>query len=64
MVSPERLPIVVVGHRRYFFDQRLGQLRCVDCPSDYMELSELEAGALTFRLVASGTQPVWMRDLK
>ena len=53
VASPKRLPVVIVGHRKYFFDQKLAQLRCVDCPSDYIELSELEVGALNFRFVAS-----------
>ncbi len=53
VVSPKRLRVVIVGHRKYFFDQRLAQLRCVDCPSDYIELSEFEVGALNFRFTAS-----------
>lgn len=57
MASPKRLPVVIVGHRRYFFDQKLAQLRCVDCPSDYIDLSEFEVGALNFRFVASELNP-------
>ncbi len=53
MTSPRELPTVFVGSRRYFFDQSLAQLRRVDCPSDFIDLSDLETGALIFRLTVS-----------
>lgn len=53
VASPSRLPVVIVGNRGYYFDQKLAQLRRVDCPFDYIELSEAEVGFLNFRLVVS-----------
>ena len=50
---PKRLPVVNVGNHRYFFDQKLGQLRRVDCPLDYIEFSDDEIGVLEFRLIVS-----------
>ena len=53
VTSPWRLMVVTVGNRRYFFYQRLGQLRRVDCPLDYIEFSDDEIGVLEFRLIVS-----------
>lgn len=53
MSSPKRLPVIYLGNRQYFFDRKLAQLRCVDRPSQRVDLSDLEEGILEFMLIIS-----------
>jgi hypothetical protein len=49
-VAPRRLPEIVLDGKRYYFDRRLDQLRNVDCPHDFVDLSADEIDAFAFRL--------------
>ena len=54
VAPPRMLPVIIVGNNRYYFDQKLAQLRRVDCPFEYIELSDDEVGAFEFRVIVSG----------
>jgi hypothetical protein len=36
--APRRLPTVTIWEKRYFIDERLGQLRNVEAPHDFIDL--------------------------
>ena len=49
MAPPRKLPILAFGKRKYYFDLKLWQLRKVDDPNDFIDLSDLEAVVMLFR---------------
>lgn len=52
MASPRILPVVIVRKKQYYFDLRLGQLRNVNGPHKFLDLSEEESAAIQFRFDA------------
>ncbi len=50
MAPPRRLPLIILGTKRYYFDGRLFQLRNVDFPHDVFDLTYDEAEAIRFRI--------------
>ncbi len=52
--KPNRLPVVRWRDRDCFFDERLKQLRAVDNPHDFVELSDEEVAAIKTDLKKRG----------
>lgn len=45
MSNVRRLPIMVYQGKSYFIDNRLGQIRNIDNPSDYINIKDLPMDA-------------------
>jgi len=56
VASPRMLPVLIVKKEQYYFDLRLGQLRNVNYPNRFLDLSKEERAAIQFRLEA-GLEP-------
>lgn len=50
MNGPSRLPTVLVEGIWFFFDERLSQLRNVENPHDFIDLSTTERDAIRYTL--------------